>query len=99
MASDTDTPDRPWASAQEEERLHWHFPFETMSPEEYAARNAAGIMCFSLHERRCRDAKLDAWIQRLAEILFDRNAVDECRRRFLTVEEIERELTREQEDF
>lgn len=98
MASSNEPTERPLDSLESERLLREHFPFEKMSPEEYAARNASGIFCFSLHERRYRDAKFDAWIQRLAEILFDWNVVNECRRKFLTQEEMQRELERDREE-
>jgi len=70
-----------------------------MSPEEYAARNAADIACFSLDRFRYSDPKLDNWIQRLAEILTDWKLVTECRRKYLTADEMQRAIERDKEEF
>jgi hypothetical protein len=75
------------------------FPFRQMSPEEFAARNAADIACFSLDDYRYQDTALDAWIMRLGEILADWKWVNECRKKYLTDEEMRRALERDQEEF
>jgi hypothetical protein len=73
-----------------------------LSPEEYAARLAHGWYCFSLGDYRYSDPAIDAWMQRLSDILFGFNgapSVEELRLRFLTPEErlrIEKEM---QEEF
>ncbi|MCA9674787.1 MAG: hypothetical protein H6709_04100 [Kofleriaceae bacterium] len=74
------------------------FPYRDMSPEEYAARNAADILVFSLADYRYRDADLDRWMVRLQEILCDWTVVNECRRRYLTPEEMARALERDAEE-
>jgi hypothetical protein len=98
MTSTNASTERPLDSVESERSLRGHFPYEDMSPEEFAARHASGILCFSLHERRYRDATFDAWIQRLAEILFDWNVVNACRKKYLTPEELQRQLERDQEE-
>lgn len=67
------------------------------SPEEYAARNAHNIMCFSFHEYRFRDPALAAWIRRLHEILVTQGEVELCRQQFLSKEEADnfRKLSKE----
>jgi hypothetical protein len=70
---------------------------EGLSPEEFAARYAHTILCFSLDDVRYVDPALDHWIGRLGDILFRRNGaptVDELRARLLSPAErlrIERE--------
>ena len=64
---------------------------EGWSPEEYAARCAHQILCFSMDDCRYQDPVVDAWISRLGDILFRRNGVpsiDELRQQYLTPEEI-----------
>ena len=68
-----------------------------LAPEEFAARHAHEIACFSLDEVRYADPVLDAWIRRLGDILFRREGaprLDDLRARYLTPEEraiVERE--------
>lgn len=59
-----------------------------MSPEEYAARHAHLWGCFSLHQYRYADPVLGDWVRRLGEILFSEEEIEQCRRRFLTAEEM-----------
>ncbi|HET8578010.1 MAG TPA: hypothetical protein VFO18_13000 [Methylomirabilota bacterium] len=75
---------------------------EGLSPEEFAARYAHTILCFSLDEVRYADPALDRWIGRLGDILFHRNGaptVDELRERLLSPEERFRLECAEREDF
>ena len=58
-----------------------------MSPEEYAARHAHLIGCFSLHRYRYRDPVLGAWVRRLGEILSSASEVERCQHQFLGPEE------------
>jgi hypothetical protein len=59
-----------------------------LSPEEYAARHAHLLGCFSFHLYRYRDPVLGAWVRRLGEILSTEGEVERCRRLFLTPEEL-----------
>jgi len=70
-----------------------------MSPEEFAARNAADIACFSMDQYRYSDPRLDAWVLRLGVILGDWKLVNEYRKQFLTPEEMQRALERDREEF
>ena len=93
--------DRPPATAMHEEVARLMFPLD-LSAEEYAARHAHQMACFSFDDYRFSDARLDAWIQRLGDILFERNgapSLDELRRRFLTEEERAAIARRRQEEF
>ncbi len=99
MTPSNDKPDRPLASPQAEQELREHFPFQTMSPEEYAARNAADIACFSLDRFRYADRELDSWIQRVAEFVSDWTLVNECRKKYLTADEMRRAIERDKEAF
>ena len=58
------------------------------SPEEYAARHAHLLGCFSFHFYRYRDPVLGAWVRRLGEILSTEGEVERCRQRILTPEEL-----------
>lgn len=65
------------------------FPLD-LSPEEYAARHAHEWGSFSFDNYRFRDDRLDAWIQQLGDIFFQRNgapSIDDLRRRFLSTDE------------
>jgi hypothetical protein len=59
-----------------------------MSPEEYAARHAHALGCFSFHLYRYRDPALGAWVRRVAEILTTEGEVERCRQRYLSPEEL-----------
>jgi hypothetical protein len=59
-----------------------------MSPEEYVARHAHALGCFSFHFYRYRDPALGAWVRRVGESLSTEGEVERCRRRFLSVEEL-----------
>jgi hypothetical protein len=58
-----------------------------MSPEEYAARHAHALGCFSFHLYRYRDPALGAWVRRVGEILSTEGEVERCRQQFLSPEE------------
>ncbi len=77
------------------------FPL-SQSPEEYAARNGHRWICFSFDNYRYRDPALNAWIQQLGDILFQRNgapSITELRKRYLTLEECERLAEEEKEEI
>ncbi len=59
-----------------------------MSPEEYAARHAHALGCFSFHLYRYRDPALGAWVRRVGEILLTESEVERCRQQFLSPEEL-----------
>jgi hypothetical protein len=59
-----------------------------MSPEEYVARHVHALGCFSYHFYRYRDPALGAWVHRVGEILATAGAVERCRQRFLSPEEL-----------
>jgi hypothetical protein len=67
-----------------------------LSPEEYAARHAHLLGCFSFHLYRYRDPALGVWVRRLGEILTTEGEVERCRQQFLTPAELAR--VRKQED-
>jgi hypothetical protein len=70
-----------------------------MSPEEYVARHAHSLGCFSFHFYRYRDATLGAWVRRVGEILSTEQEVEQCRQRFLTPEELATVRRQEAEGF
>lgn len=64
-----------------------------LSPDEYAARWAHTIYCFSEDGYRYRDVVLQSWIHALGAILFQKNGapnLNELRAKFLTAEEIQK---------
>jgi hypothetical protein len=90
--------DRRQAYPFYEERMRtWRS--EGLSPEEWAARNAQNLLCFSGGQYCYSDPSLDAWVRRLDTILFTHGAVDACRRHFLTDDEMRAVLAREAEPF
>lgn len=92
---------RPPAPAWREEKARELFSVE-LSPEEYAARNAHEWGCFSFDDYEYSDPRLDAWIQRLGDILFQRNGaptITELRARFLASSEIAEIECRSKEEF
>ncbi len=92
LLAEARTPDpdsRPLADPFREKVMRREFD-KGLSPEEYAARWAQGIISFSMDQYRYEDPILDAWVQRLGTILFTRGAVMACRRHFLTAEELRR---------
>ena len=91
---------RPRADLQRETLAAEMFPLD-MSPDEYAARNAHLWGSFSFDDYRYRDSKLDAWIERLGDILFRRTGapdLEELRARYLSTEERER-IANEEAEF
>ncbi len=80
--------DRPLAHPGRERQAKELFPFAAMSPEEYAARHAHLLGCFSLHLYRYRDPALGAWVRRVREILATEGEVERCQERFLTPDEL-----------
>jgi len=75
-----------------------------LSSEEYAARQAHNILCFSLDQYRYRDVVLQEWIHSLGAILFQRTGapnLNDLRAKFLTAEEIQeiQEYEREFEEM
>ena len=59
-----------------------------LSPEEYAARHAHALGCFSFHFYRYRDIALGAWVRRVGEILATDGEVERCQERFLSAKEL-----------
>ena len=58
-----------------------------LSPEEYVARHAHALGCFSFHFYHYRDPALGHWVRRVGEILSGEGEIEECRERFLSPEE------------
>jgi hypothetical protein len=82
--------DRKLASAMAEQFARRLFPFESMSPEEYAARHGEDWLCCALPSYCFQDEKLDAWIQRFGEILFTPGLMRKYQEELLTPDELER---------
>lgn len=77
---------RPYSA--EEEDYKATFPYLTMSPEEYVARKAHVIGAFSCHRTKLKDERLKAWLQRVFDLLIDRERLPALRCQFLTPEEV-----------
>ena len=75
------------------------FSYQTMSPEEYIARNAFHIMCFGAWRHRHEDKNLDAWLLRVHEIFRVPGLVEQCQEEFCTPEEVQLMRKMAQEEF
>ncbi len=71
----------------------------SMSPEEYAARNAQNYETFNLHRFRFRDDSLGAWVRRVGELIDNYEELERWRQRLLTPEELAEVRRREAEGF
>ncbi|BBC26535.1 hypothetical protein ABRG53_4278 [Pseudanabaena sp. ABRG5-3] len=72
-----------------------------ISPDEYAARWAHNVYCFSLDQYRYRDVVLQSWIHSLDAILSQKNGapnLSDLRAKFLTPEEIQ-EIQDQENEF
>jgi hypothetical protein len=67
------------------DELEKQFPWETTSPEEYAARNAPDM--FSLDRFSYKNAKFEEWMVRFGSIVRSVEKLEECRKKHLTPEE------------
>ena len=73
------------------------FPYQTMSPEEYATREGHNWFCFSFGEYIYADARLNEWIHTLDDIFFTPGRLAEVRQQYLTPEEIKQAEERERD--
>jgi hypothetical protein len=89
--------DRPLIGEEQEQRLREVFPL-TMSPEEYAGREGARILMFSLDRYRYQDKHLQAWIRRLGEILSTPGLLAHYQEQYLTSDELEQVRAAEDAD-
>ena len=64
------------------------FPYNDISAEEYAAREAHTWWCFSFDKYIYPDEKLNEWIHSLGDIFYTPRKVQELRLKYLTPEEI-----------
>jgi hypothetical protein len=60
---------RPPADAEREARASTLFPWRTESPAEYAARYGAAMVGYTYDAYTYTDARLEAWLGELGEIL------------------------------
>lgn len=89
-------PPLPPASPELEERVRNTFPFEEMSPEEFAGRDGEGWTVFSFDAYRYQNEKLDTWIQQFGKILATPGAVEIYQLKYLTPQERARLATLKQ---
>ena len=59
-----------------------------LSPEEYVARHAHSLGCFSFHFYRYRDPGLGAWVRRVGEIMSADGEIERCQEKFLSADEL-----------
>ena len=79
----------PLATPDHEETAQRVFEgWNLMSPEEWAARFSHTVACSSFDQYRYRNAAFQSWIYRLHEIWKTPGKVSECRKKYLTAEEI-----------
>ncbi|MDP9468958.1 MAG: hypothetical protein M3P32_09520 [Chloroflexota bacterium] len=60
---------RPAADAERQARATTLFPWRSESPAEYAARHGSSMVGYTYDAYTYADAKLDAWLSELGEIL------------------------------
>ena len=89
--------ERPLAHVGYEKTAEELFPYEVLSPEEYAGREGASWGCFSFSDYRFQNAVLDAWIQALGKILFTPGLAKQYQAQYLTAEEIAEQQKRAEE--
>lgn len=65
------------------------FHIEAMTPEEFAARFSHKLGCFSVPYAVHLDPELEAWTQRLTEIIYEAGLVEKLRKLYLSDEEIQ----------
>jgi hypothetical protein len=90
-----DYPPAPRLRVEDAEKL---FPYRTMSPDEYAAREAHHWLFFGFGEFVYADPALNEWIHTLDDILAAPGRVEAARRKYLTAEEIA-EIERQSRDW
>ena len=78
-----DSPERPLATEETEQRVKETFPIDT-PPEEFAAHDGYGWLDFPFARYRYRDARLDEWIQAVYGILQSPQRLRECQAKYLT---------------
>lgn len=64
-----DPRERPPADAERERRALAAFPYEELSPAEYAAAHGAEMPGFTYDDYAYEDPRLDAWLRELGAIL------------------------------
>lgn len=79
----TESPERPLASEETEQRVKDTFLIDT-PPEEFAARDGYGWLDFPFARYRYRDPRLDQWIQDVHAILRSPERLRECQAKYLT---------------
>ena len=89
-----DYPPAPRLRVEDAEKL---FPYRTLSPEEYAAREAHRWLIFGFGEFVYADPDLNEWIHTLDDIFASPDRLLAARRKYLSAEEIAEieHLTRE----
>lgn len=64
------------------------FPYKSMTPEEYAAREGHNWGCFSFGSYIYENSEFNEWIHTLDDIFFSKNGIKHAREKYLTKEEI-----------
>jgi hypothetical protein len=60
---------RPQADTEREARADAFFPWRTQSPAEYAATHGAAMVGYTYDAYSYADAKLEAWLRELGDLL------------------------------
>ena len=66
-------------------------PWRDCCPEEYLARHWIEFGAFSISGNRFLNKDLERWVKRFEELLHDPKLIEECRSRFLTSQEREKQ--------
>jgi hypothetical protein len=78
-------PPAPIDRVTEAEKL---FPYRSMSPEEYAAREGHNWLCFSFDNYNYSSLELNEWIHTLGDIFFTNGRLRKAQEKYLTQSEL-----------
>ncbi len=78
-------PPAPTERVAEAEKV---FPYRSMSPEEYAAREGHNWVCFSFDDFIYPSPELNEWVHSLGDIFFTEGRLSEAKEKCLTPSEL-----------
>jgi hypothetical protein len=74
------------------------FPYQTITPEVYAAKEGHRWLCFSFDNYIYPNAVLNEWLHSLGDILFG-GKLAEMQKKFLTPQELEQVMQESSKEF
>jgi hypothetical protein len=78
-------PPAPTERVAEAEKI---FPYRSISPEEYAAREGQNWVCFSFDDYIYPSPELNEWIHSLGDILFTKGRLRAAQKKYLPQSEL-----------